>query len=98
MSQHDHSKGIADKNYVHAGFIKQARGWIVVCRQASDFLEVGMGACSLGFALQEIGHGDFSVPGIWHNAHGGLRCRSLEGGIQPCTLPLRRITNFDAQN
>src|SRR5258705_2709648 len=57
-----------------------------------------MGVRSLGLTLQEIGHGDFSVPGIRDNAHAGLRCRSPEYGIQPCTSPLRRITNFDAQD
>src|SRR5258708_23495173 len=46
MPQHDHAERIANKNHVHAGFIKQARRWIVVRRQASDFLEVGSGARS----------------------------------------------------
>src|SRR5216110_472690 len=107
MPQHHHAERIADKYQVHAGFIKQARSRIVVRRQASDFLKVGMGTRSLGFALQEIGHGNFSVPGIRDDAHGGLRCHSLPvliggrsaaNGIQPCTSPLRSITNFDAQN
>src|SRR5258707_15060223 len=57
-----------------------------------------MGVCSLGLALQEIGYGDFSVPGMRDDAHGGLRCRSLKCGIQPCTPPLRSITNLDAQD
>src|SRR5438445_13332183 len=57
-----------------------------------------MGVCSLAFALQEIGYGDFSVPGMRDDAHGGLRCRSLKCEIQPCTSPLRSITNFDAQD
>src|SRR6266481_630155 len=83
MPQHDHAKGIADKNQVHAGLIEQARGRVVIRRQASDFLEVGMGACSLGLALQEVGHGYFSVPGIGDNAHGGLRCRSLKSRYSP---------------
>src|SRR5204862_6690821 len=107
IPQLHHAERIADKYQVHAGFIKQARSRIVVRRQASDFLKVGMGTRSLGFALQEIGHGNFSVPGIRDDAHGGLRCHSLPvliggrsaaNGIQPCTSPLRSITNFDAQD
>src|SRR5882724_10314007 len=41
VPQHDHTGRIADKNHVHAGFIEQARGRVVVRRQASDLLKVG---------------------------------------------------------
>jgi hypothetical protein len=38
LAQHDHSKRIANKNDVHAGFVEQTRSRIVIRRQASDFL------------------------------------------------------------
>ncbi len=87
MPEHDHAERIADKNHIHAGFIEQPCGRIVVSGQASEFLEVGLGARSLRFALQEIGHGDFSVPGIGDNAHGGLRCRSLNQMLAAAKRP-----------
>ena len=77
MPQHNHADGVTDKNHVHASFIEQARGRIVVRCQAGDFLYFRVGARSLILALQEIGDGNFAVPRIKNDTHVGLRCRSL---------------------
>ena len=37
VAEHDHAERIADEQNVHAGFIEQARGGIVVGREAGDF-------------------------------------------------------------
>jgi len=83
VAEHDHAERIADEDDVHAGFVNQARGRIVVSREAGDFLGVRESAGGFGFPLEEFGHGDFAVPGLRDNAHGGLRCRSLNAGYSP---------------
>ncbi len=94
VTQRDHSHRIADEDDVHAGFVNQTRGRIVVRRQANDFVGIGRGTRGGSFALQKLGHGNLAVARARNNTHDGLRYRSLDqfaggrqatDGIQPCT-------------
>src|SRR5882762_8221708 len=98
VTEGDHGERITDEDDVDACLVEQARGRIVVRRQADDFFgisRVGIfrGSCSRCLALQKLGHGDFAVALIWDDTHGGLRYRSLDSGYSPVpNFP--RISNF----
>ena len=47
QTEHDHAQGISHEEQIHAGFIKQTRGRVIVGRQYSDRL-------SLDFTLGEL--------------------------------------------
>jgi hypothetical protein len=83
IAEDDHGDRIADEDDVHAGFVEQARGRIVIRGQANDFFEIFRGICGGCFALQKLGHGYSAVARVGDNTHDGLRYRSLKSGYSP---------------